>query len=137
MATNARTRQQESLLFASEALQGVIAAAEPTSEWIRGAHGALRDCALAVETQLQVLRSPTELGGNVARNQPRLLPAMTRLEGSLARLLVDVWEAEVIPPSERLLFVPRLQALADELRAVANDEWNLVYDVQNEPGGIG
>jgi hypothetical protein len=134
--TRRRRPEQESLFFASQALERVIAEESSTEAWFASAHGALRDCTLAVETQLHALNSPGGIGGDVKRNEPRLLPALGRLEAALARLLVDFWEAEAIPATARPLFVPRLQALADELRDLANQEWNFVYDVQNEPGGI-
>jgi len=138
VATDLRRRrpEQESLFFAGEALGRVIASEAPTDEWFASAHAALRDCTLAVETQLHALNSPGGIGGDVRRGEPRLLPALGKLEAALARLLVDFWEAEAIPANGRPVFVPRLQALANELRDLANQEWNFVYDVQNEPGGI-
>jgi hypothetical protein len=87
-----------------------------------------------VETQLQNVASRDGIGGDVAEEVPWLLPALGRLEHTLARLLVDFWEAKAMPASERPVFVPRLEALAAEMRQAAGMEWNLVAELQNTPG---
>lgn len=129
-----RRPEQESLFLAGKRLAAVASGDDRPEAWLAAAHDALRDCISAVEAQLLALRSPSGVGGEISRDEPRLIPSLDRLEAALARLLVDFWEARAIAPSSRPLFAPRLASLAEEMRQVADEEWDLLYEAQNEPG---
>ncbi|MBI2767118.1 MAG: hypothetical protein HYX53_14565 [Chloroflexi bacterium] len=130
----ARRPEQESMLRSSERLAAVVAAPQATDEWYALAHRALRDCISAVESRIQNLSGPDGIGGDISRREPRLIRAIEQLEADLARLLLDFWEAKRMQPSERPAFVPRLAALAVEIRHAADDEWDLVAESQTATG---
>lgn len=126
---------QESLFRASGELERVLESAAPTEAWFAAAHAAVRAGVVAVEARLHAVMGANGLGGEIATREPRLLPALGKLEADLARLLIDFWEASAMPAERRPALAPHLVTLAAEMRAVAGEEFDLVVETANPPGG--
>jgi len=103
--------------------------------WYGEVRDALRTSTVAVEARLQSLAGPQGMELDITREHPRLIPDLERLEASLARLLIDFWEAKGEAAAKGPGFAPRVEALLRDMRTVAADEFALVHETFNEPGG--
>ena len=128
--TNTEPLARPSLLEAAEALRAAAAASDrgdPASDVVQAA---LRNAVLVVEHELGSPRG----GGkgsleSVAALEPRLIPAMERIEAELAELLVLLWQSrrgEGAPKPELKLVSQRLARLADRIQAVLHESTRAV-----------
>lgn len=124
--------RQESMFAAARLLEEAVAVPRGEASWYGGVRAALRACTVAVEARLD---NVTGAGGQALRTQePRLLPALERLEAALAQLLVEFWAAKGDVHELAYDHDARLSQLVEAMRAVAGDEFALVHEVFNEPG---
>ncbi len=129
-------RLEGSLFRAADALASAIDAPPDAPAWDAGIRAALRRATLAVEARLDSLLAADGTATEIALNEPRLLPALDRLEGALAGLLVDVWEARGQPSALGPGFIARLARLVDEMRHIAGSEYALVLESLNATGPL-
>lgn len=117
-----------SLFAATARLQQVIAAAPLVEPWYDEVRRALDACALAVEFHLQELDGDGGLKEVLGREEPRLIARMNRLDAELQHLLPELEDANNsdLQPSAALL--GPLVHLAMELRQVAHEEVELVWE---------
>lgn len=127
-----RTPAQGSLLRASDQLAAAIGDAGGAPAAVRAA---LRDAIIAVESRIQGIAASDGIAEGIVRDEPRLLPALERIEADLARLLLDSWEATALSPSAAL-FRSHLQTLAAEMRRVADSEYAILAEAENSPSGL-
>jgi hypothetical protein len=124
--------EQASLFRAVQQLETVLAARRDDDRWYASARAALRGCTLAVEHALDSLTGPDGLALSVVEDEPRLIPELERLEASLAKLLVELWETKGHPQADG--FAARLDDLARGMRHAASETFELVYEALNSPG---
>jgi hypothetical protein len=96
----------------------------------------VRASIVAVERHLDTTHGEAGLEGDIVREEPRLIPAIERLQTDLARLLVELWEADRLTPADTPRFVTRLGKLAELVRAVGNQEFSLLHEFFNEPAAM-
>src|SRR3990172_4881253 len=111
----------ESLFRAAERLEHAVALAASDGEWFREAHAAIRAATLAVEQRLDDFAGPEGFAGDIASEEPRLLPNLERLEVELARLLVEAWSARPADMAPTPALARRLSDLAADMRRVASE----------------
>lgn len=133
LMTGARPHE-DSLFRAAQELEEAINA-PGGGAWHVNVRDALRKCILAVETRLDYLLGPKGMEAEIARDEPRLIPALDRLEAALAGLLVDFWETKGQQTSRAEEETLRLQELLRHLREVAGNEFMLVHEAFNTTGG--
>lgn len=133
LITGARPHE-DSLFRAAQELEEAMNAPGGAA-WHAHVRDALRQCILALETRLDYLLGPRGMEAEIVRDEPRLIPALDRLEAALAALLVDFWETKGQPPSVAEDETLRLQELLRHLREVAGNEFMLVHEAFNAPGG--
>lgn len=134
LISGARPRE-ESLFRAVQELEQAIAAPNGGEEWYAHVRAALRRCILAVETRLDSLIGPGGMEAQITRNEPRLIPALDKLEAALASLLVEFWETKGQPSSIATAGIGRLEDLLRQVREIAGNEYMLVHEAFNAPGG--
>lgn len=134
LTTGTRPRE-DSLYRAAQELERAVRAADGGAEWYAAVRGALRRCILAVETRLDSLVGPGGMEAEIVRNEPRLIPALDRLEAALAALLVEFWETKGQPPSIASADTGRLEDLLQQVLEIAGNEYMLVHEAFNAPGG--
>ena len=117
-----------SLFAATERLQQVIAAAPTVEPWYEDVRQALDVCTRAVEYHLHTLDDDGGLKEGLSREEPRLISRLERLDAELQHLLPELENVNhsATPPSAALL--GPLVHLAMELRQVADEEVELLYE---------
>jgi hypothetical protein len=123
--------REDSLFKAAERLDRAAHASQLDAEWYAEVRTALRSATVAVEARLHSLAGARAL----AREHPRLIPALEQLEATLARLLIETWEAKGAAAALQPGFVARVHALVDQMRDAAGQEFALASEPFNEPGG--
>jgi len=124
---------EPSLFNAAELLDRTVAADPADPGWYASVRAALRKCTLAVEYQLDNLASQEGLG-SFATEEPRLGPALGRLERELAALLLLVWNAALADGRPTPEFLDRLRAMSAMLRQAGAHEFDFVHDAFNPTG---
>lgn len=130
-----RLDTQESLFRAAQSLEEATGRPKDSTKFVQVIHQALRGCVLAVEFHLDTV-SGKQGAGAVRSETPRLIPELERLEASLARCLVQVWEAKsasMRPSEER---IAGMRQLAERVRAVASIEHELVHEAARPLGDV-
>ena len=117
-----------SLFAATERLQQVIAAAPVVEPWYDEVRDALDSCRRAVEYHLHTLEDDGGLKDGISRDEPRLISRLDRLDAELKHLLPELDNANesAAPPCPALL--GPLVHIALELRQVADEEVELLYE---------
>ncbi len=126
-----RAPREDSLFRAADELEKAANASPSDPEWYPAVRTALRTATLAVEARLNSVASEK----SVAREHPRIIPALEQLEATLARLLVETWEAKAHPDSLQPGFATQLRSLQGQMREAAGQEFALAREPFNEPGG--
>ena len=127
---------RESLFRAAKQLDDAAEAYRPDHEWQLQARRAVRASIVAVERHLDTTFGSDGLADEVIHEEPRLLPAIERLEADLARVLIQLWEADYAASTERPAFVQKLRGLAGAVRAAGAEEFTLLHEFFNEPGAV-
>ncbi len=126
----------ESLYKAAELVDHAVTTARPDSTWGTQARAAIRAATLAVEHRLNDFAGPEGYAGDIAAEEPRLLPELELLEETIAHLLVESWSVKPAEAQPTPDFLSRLRRLAAEMRRVASLEFDVVHHAMNKPGGI-
>lgn len=109
---------------------GRIDAASRTADgrWREGAAEALKLASSAVEAALDDLAGSSGSLHGAAREEPRLIPRLQKVEEALSAVLVDVWEAAASASGQPSpAFAARLAGLAAELRDLAGATFDLAH----------
>ena len=104
---------QESLSNAAAELRR--ASEGPVSaQWLGAARGAVRAAAVAVEQELGALAASDGLSNKITDDEPRLLPALQKLQATLSATLVELWEVRDAGSDELASLGKRVQGLAEQ-----------------------
>jgi hypothetical protein len=128
-----RPNPEPSLFSTADLLDQAVSSDPASPGWYAGVHSALRKSTLAVEYQLDNLASQDGLGA-FATEEPRLGPALDRLEQEFAALLLQVWSAEHSTGQPSPDFVARLKSVSSMLRKTGAHEFDFVHDAYNPTG---
>jgi hypothetical protein len=118
----------ESLFAATARLEAVIAAAPVVEPWSVQLQEALRDCTLAVQYHLETLDGDDGMKEQLAREEPRLIWRLERLDAALKHLLPELRDARQSSAGSTMALVEPLAHLANELRHAADDELEILYE---------
>ena len=99
-------------------------------------HAAIRRAMTAVERELGGTSGGNGLLANVATTEPRLRPAIERLEVGLAEMLIALWETKRGTPDTSTP-VPDLVPVARRLRRLADQAVDLLHQSMLPLGGGG
>lgn len=128
-----RSLGQTSLFEAAQRLKEAASLPTTSDRWLAEAQAAVRNCTFAVEAALDNLTSADGLRGEVQFREPRLIPALERLEAAMATMLLEFWQAKTRRPTPD--FGQRLGLLAVALRAAATDAFELAHQALISPSG--
>lgn len=123
-----RALGQVSLFDAAQRLKEAASLPTTSDRWLGDAQAAVRNCTFAVEAALDNLTAPDGLRGEVHFREPRLIPALERLEAAMATMLLEFWQAKTRRATPD--YVQRLGLLAIALRAAATDAFELAHEAQ-------
>lgn len=126
---------EPSLFHAADVLDAALAEDPAAPGWYAAVRSALRKCTLAVEYQLDNLVSQDGLGA-FASEEPRLGPALDRLERELAALLLLVWTSAPSEGGPTPQFAQRLRKMSSMLRQAAAHEFDFVHEAFNPTGAL-
>jgi len=122
-----------SLLEAASRLRQ--ASANRTSpDWLRDTRGAVRTAMIAVEETLNALLGANSLGNEIVADEPRLLPAIEKLEADLASMLVALWRMPATAAGAG--DGATLARLAGQLQTVGDELFNLVHEWATSPEAL-
>ncbi len=124
---------EPSLFHAADLLDDALAADPADPEWYTAIRAALRKCTLSVEYQLDNLASGDGLG-SLASEEPRLGPALERLERELAELLLAFWSCASPGGLPAPGFADRVRRTSSMLRHAAAREFDFVHEALNPTG---
>ena len=122
-----------SLFEAAQRLREAASLPSTSENWLAEAQAAVRHCTFAVEAALDNLTATDGLRGEVQFREPRLIPALERLEAAMATMLLEFWQAKTRRATPE--FVQRLGLLAVALRAAATDAFELAHEALISPSG--
>lgn len=117
-----------SLFAASARLQEVIAQAPAVEPWYADVRTALEECRSAVEHHLHGLLDDGGLKDDIGRSEPRLISRLDRLDAELQGLLPELLDANDCAARTSETFVSPLARLAAEIRQLADEEVDLLYE---------
>lgn len=117
-----------SLFAASERLREVISTAPAIEPWFAEVRGAIEGCTRAVEYHLETLDGGGGLKEDVSLREPRLLSRLEHLDAELQQLLPALQDISQTASCPSLGVVGPLARLALELRQVADEEVDLLYE---------
>ncbi|HEY4668324.1 MAG TPA: hypothetical protein VIH05_00965 [Tepidiformaceae bacterium] len=126
---------EPSLFHAADLLDDALAADSADPAWYTAVRAALRKCTLAVEYQLDNLASGDGLG-SLASEEPRLGPALERLERELAELLLAFWRCASPGGLPAPGFAQRARKMSSMLRQAAAREFDFVHEAFNPTGAL-
>ena len=125
-ATNAPA--SASLFTASLRLQEVIGNAPAVEPWYADVRRVLDECRAAVEYHLHALDGDGGLKHDIGRSEPRLISRLDRLDAELQNLLPELLDANDCAARTSASFVGPLIRLATEIRQLADEEVDLLYE---------
>ncbi len=128
-----RRKERVSLFEAAQRLREAASLPTTSENWLAEAQGAVRSCTIAVEAALDNLMAADGFGADVQFREPRLIPALERLEAAMATMLLEFWQAKTRRTTTE--FVQRLSLLAVALRAAATDAFELAHEAMISPAG--
>ncbi len=128
-----RRKERVSLFDAAQRLREAASLPTTSENWLADAQAAVRSCTIAVEAALDNLVAADGFGVEVQFREPRLIPALERLEAAMATMLLEFWQAKTRRTTPE--FVQRLSLLSIALRAAATDAFELAHEAMISPSG--
>lgn len=125
-----------SLNQAAISLHAAIESRETGDTWRNGARSAIRLAIMAVEHHLDALLARDGLAEDITAEAPRLIPAVERLEATLAKTLVRLWEAQGAEMDMDPALPSALAHIAHQVDHLANEEIELFYESMTPAVGL-
>ena len=117
-----------SLNAAVARLEDVIARAPVVEAWCTQLEAALRECSCVVQYHLETLDGEDGMREHIAREEPRLIYRLERLDGELQRLLPELLDARQSSAGLPSVLTEPLAHLVAELHHADNDELQILFE---------
>lgn len=126
-----------SLAAAAARLEKVIAGSPMIDPWFAQLEDALTECTAAIQYHLETIDGDDGMREHIAREEPRLISRLERLDDALQRLLPELRDVRQCSKGFTPGLIQPLAHLLAELRHADDDELSILYESLMPMGSSG